>query len=107
MLSTMSHKTSDAAFLPNMDIYALIYSLRAESVRIRSDDPAFVDPSMSPARLSGHQSKKKAQEELHGPHGSSWCFQHLNCLHIHLTVGYDPKDLSSVVLTPKLYNIKC
>ena len=79
----------------------------ADEESIPADDPAFVDSSMSPARVPGRQSKKKAQEELHGPHGSSWGLQHLNWLRIHLTVGYDPKDLSSVVLTPKFYNIEC
>ena len=31
----------------------------------------------------------------HGPSGSTWGLQHLNWLHVHFAVGYEPKELFS------------
>ena len=93
--------------------------LRIDSSRVEAqhnlcdDEPvpaghsACLESQTSSARGFGSRTRKKTREEPHGPYGSSWGLQHLNWLNFHFTVGYDPKDLSSVVLTPKLYNIEC
>lgn len=45
--------------------------------------------------VPGNRSKKKPEEEPRGPYGSIWGLQHLNWLHLRLTLGHDWEELFS------------